>query len=166
MSIPTRTTLNIARPTQLAHPVVPAASVYQARQARQVQQVRQTQVNERPTPYSVIHTEREEVQFPDIPHDQLVAAYVSGMQRGDQIHPRLKSIYQGFGIFRSEFRYQFNTKTKIYYEITCLVPLTDAVLQKERPVDLLYCTESLPFLIFRASGWCDNNGMGMMSPDY
>ena len=156
---PTRTVLNIARPTLPIQQVQPVP-VYQA---RQVQQVR---TNPRPVAYTVVHTEREEVPFPDIPHDQLVAEYVAGMQRGGQCHPRLISIYQGFAIFRSGFDFRFNTKTKIAYEITCRVPLTDAVLQKEQPVDLLYCTESIPFLTFRASGWTDKNGYGITSPNY
>lgn len=153
MSIPTRTTLNIRQPI----------SMYQV---RQVQQAHQTQANPRPVAYTVVHTQREEVQFPDIPHEQLVEAYKVKMTGGGQCHPHLKSIYDGFAIFQSQFDFQFNAKTKIAYDITCRVPLTDALLQKEHPVNVLYCTESIPFLTFRPVGWRDKNGMGMMNPDY
>lgn len=108
----------------------------------------QQQANQRPPAYAVIRTNRETVEYPDIPHEQLVAGYVAGMQRGDQCHPRLQSIYNGQAIFKSNVLVSFNAKTKIGYDITCRVPLTDAVLHKEQPVDLLYCTESLPFLTF------------------
>ena len=138
-----RTTLTIARP-----PIIP-------------------QQTARPQAY-VLRPDivRQGPQYPDVPREQLVEALRVYFRKGSQPHPRLKHLHNGVAVFSGYFVYDFNSKTKISYDIICRVPLTDPLFQTDQSVELLYCNHTCSIAEFVPISMQDKKGCGLTQPEY